>query len=62
MNPRGDSEVFFRREDQSFFKLRKTGAVIFAIRTVVTKWANTPETERAEILAVIDGLGPAWLD
>ena len=62
VNPHSDAGIFFRREDQSFFKLPETGAVVFAIRTTVTPWAETPEPMRGEILAVIDGLGPAWRD
>ncbi len=62
VDPRHDADIFFRREDQSFFKLPNTGAVIFAIRTAVTPWADMPELIRAEILAMIDALHPAWLD
>jgi len=62
VDPRSGQPMFFRREDQSFLKLAETGAVIFAIRTTVTPWADTPEPLRQEILSTIDGLSDDWLD
>jgi hypothetical protein len=62
VDPRSDAPMFFRREDQSFLKLPETGAVIFAIRTTVTPWRETPDELRSEILATIDGLSRPWLD
>jgi dimethylamine monooxygenase subunit A len=61
VDPRSDTEIFFRREDQSFLKLPETGAVIFAIRTTVQPWMETPEDQRTDILKTIDGLTPGWL-
>lgn len=61
VDPRTDKSVYLRREDQSFLKLPETGAVIFAIRTAVSPWADAPADLRAGILATIDGMGPGWL-
>lgn len=61
VDPRGDAAIFLRREDQSFLKLPQTGAVIFAIRTHIQTWAETPEDRRADILKSIRGLSAAWL-
>lgn len=61
VDPRKDTDFFLRREDQSFFKLAETGAVIFTIRTTVSPWREIPEDVRSETLKTIDGLGPAWL-
>lgn len=62
VDPRQDTGFYLRREDQSFLKLPETGAVIFGIRTTVIPWADAPADLREDILAVIDGLSPAWLD
>ncbi len=61
VDPRKDSTAYLRREDQSFVKLPETGAVIFAIRTTVTPWSETPADLKAQILATIDGLSGDWL-
>jgi dimethylamine monooxygenase subunit A len=61
VDPYGAADVFLRREDQSFLKLRQTGAVIFGIRTHVQSWSETPENQRTAILKSIRGLSPAWL-
>jgi len=62
VDPRQDgSPIFLRREDQSFLKLPETGAVIFAIRTRVTPWSETPADLRADILGVIGELDGPWL-
>jgi len=61
VDPQDDGAVFLRREDQSFLKLPRTGAVIFSIRTTVTPWTEVLEEERAGIVATIRDLPPAWL-
>ncbi len=61
LDPEAAGPVYLREEEQSFLKLPETGAIIFAIRTTVTPWAETPADLRAEILATTDGLSPEWL-
>ncbi|MBY0510290.1 MAG: DUF3445 domain-containing protein [Rhodospirillaceae bacterium] len=61
VDPQGDAAMYLRREDQSFLKLPRTGTVIFAIRTHVQAWSETPERHRADILKSIRGLSPDWL-
>jgi len=61
VNPLRDEHVYVRREEQSFVKLPASGAVVFAIRTSVTPWAEVPADDRAAILAQTQSLSPAWL-
>lgn len=56
-----DAGVFLRREEQSFLKLPESEAVIFAIRTAVLPWRETPENLRSSIVKMTAELGPAWL-
>jgi hypothetical protein len=62
IDPREGGDFFLRREDQSFLKLPESGAVIFAIRTTVTPWADTPADLQADILATVGNLSAPWLD
>ena len=58
---RADSDMYLRREEQSFLKLAGTGAVVFAIRTTVTPWEQVPKSTRNAIIAAANALGPKWL-
>ena len=61
VDPTRDRPLYLRAEDQTFLKLPETGAVVFAIRTTVTPWDETPENHRREILDTIPSLSDAWL-
>lgn len=61
VNPAIDKDFFVRHEGQSFVKLPETGAVIFTIRTTLTRWHDVPPQHRADILEQVGALTPEWL-
>ena len=61
VNPARHATFYVRREAQSFLKLPSSGAVVFAIRTTVTPWAQMPEGLRQGILTTVKALSPQWL-
>ena len=56
-----EQSLYYRREEQSFLKLPRTGAVIFSIRTTITPWAKVPTRTREAIAAAVQTLSPEWL-
>lgn len=62
VDPASETGFFLRREEQSFVKLPETEAVVFAIRTLVTAWADVSPDEREAIKEVAGLLSPGWRD
>ena len=56
-----EQSLYYRREEQSFLKLPLTQAIIFAIRTTVTPWADVPARRREAIIGAAQQLSADWL-
>ncbi len=62
VNPATNTDFYLRIETQGFLKLPTTLAVVFSIRTTVTRWAEVAHERRSAILSAIGKLSTPWMD